>query len=119
MSIYRIGRGDPRSHAHNARRALIVRRHRELLERELRDLERELEERAAVQPGRRATRWSRCDWRPEHSSDDRPTGPRCGAPATHRIVWLDGSDRYSHGCSAHLKLDAEAPPHRIERLEEP
>lgn len=61
-------------------------------------------------------RFVRCDWHPDHSADDRPAGPRCGAPATHRIVWLDGSNRYSHGCAAHLELDPSAPPHRIEKL---
>lgn len=35
----KVGHGDPRSHRNNARRALIVRRHRELLERELRQLD--------------------------------------------------------------------------------
>lgn len=61
-------------------------------------------------------RFTRCDWRAEHSADDRPTGDRCGAPATHRIVWLDGTNRYSHGCGDHLKLEPGAPPHRIEKL---
>lgn len=63
------------------------------------------------------SRWTRCDFRPEHDADDRPMGPQCGSPATHRIVWLDGTGRYSYGCSAHLELDPDAPPHRIERLE--
>lgn len=58
----------------------------------------------------------RCDWHPEHSADDHPTGSRCGAPATHRILWLDSTHRYSHSCSKHLTLDTDAPPHRIERL---
>lgn len=65
-----------------------------------------------------STRYVRCDWHPEHGVDDRPTGPRCGAPATHRIVWLDGSNRYSHGCSAHLVMDSTAPSHRIEKLDD-
>lgn len=58
-----------------------------------------------------------CDWHPEHSADDRPTGKRCGEPATHRVFWLDGTYRYSHSCLAHLVLDADAPPYRIEKLE--
>jgi len=57
--------------------------------------------------------WVRCDWHPEHV-DDRPSGERCGAPASHRIVWLDGS--YSHGCSSHLEIDPDGPPHRIEEM---
>lgn len=64
-------------------------------------------------------RWIRCDWHPEHGADDRPKGPRCGAPATHRIVWLDGSNRYSYGCAAHLEIDPQAPSHRVERLGSP
>lgn len=58
-----------------------------------------------------------CDWHSEHSVDDRPTGTRCGAPVTHRVLWLDGTYRYSHCCSEHLVLDADVPPHRIETLE--
>ncbi len=57
-----------------------------------------------------------CDWCPEHGPDNRPAGQPCGAPATHRIVWLDGTNRYSYGCGAHLKLDPDATPHRIEAL---
>ena len=37
----KLGHGDPRSHRHNERRAMIVRRHREMLERERRDDEQE------------------------------------------------------------------------------
>lgn len=59
--------------------------------------------------------WTRCDWHPEHIND-RPAGERCGAPATHRIVWLDGSKRFSYGCAAHLELDPEAPPHMVEPI---
>lgn len=58
----------------------------------------------------------RCDWHPEHGADDMPTGQRCDATATHRIVWLDGSNRFSYGCDAHLELDPAAPPVRIEKL---
>jgi hypothetical protein len=58
-----------------------------------------------------------CDWHSEHSADDRPIGTRCGAPAAYRVLWLDGTYRYSHSCSAHLTLDADVPPHLIETLE--
>lgn len=60
---------------------------------------------------------ARCDWHAEHGADDKPTGQRCESAATHRIVWLDGSGRFSLGCGAHLELDAKAPPVRIERLD--
>ncbi len=56
-----------------------------------------------------------CDWHPHHV-DGRPTGPRCGAPATHRILWLDGSRRFSFGCDDHLVMTQKAPPYRIERI---
>lgn len=46
-----------------------------------------------------------CDWHPEHGEDDVPRGERCGVVATHRIAWLDGSERYSFACSSHLDLD--------------
>lgn len=57
-----------------------------------------------------------CDWHPEHGKDDRPRGKRCGAPATHRIVWLDGSKRYSLACRAHLELERVAPKRRIHAI---
>jgi len=60
----------------------------------------------------------RCDWHAEHGADDRPTGQRCEAQATHRLVWLDGSGRYSYGCDDHLTLDPDATPVRVERLDE-
>lgn len=58
-----------------------------------------------------------CDWHPEHDiARDKPTGERCGKPATHRIVWQDGSQRFSLACDAHLDLDEAAPPHTVEPL---
>ena len=58
----------------------------------------------------------RCDFHEEHDADGRPVGRRCEATATHRLVWLDGSNRYSYGCSDHLILDPEATPVRAEAL---
>lgn len=58
----------------------------------------------------------KCDWCPEHGPDNTPKGPSCGAPATHRILWLDGTRRYSFGCERHLAIDADATPHKIEAL---
>jgi hypothetical protein len=58
-----------------------------------------------------------CDWHAEHDEvNDRPTGERCQAAATHRLVWLDGSNRVSYGCDAHLELKEGAPEVHIERL---
>lgn len=58
-----------------------------------------------------------CDWHPEHDLErDAPRGRRCGAVATHRLEWLDGSRRYSLACSDHLERDPEAPPCRIVAL---
>lgn len=60
-----------------------------------------------------------CDWHPRHGADDKPQGARCGAAATHRIVWLDGSKRYSLACGAHLELDKIAPRRKVEPLTSP
>jgi hypothetical protein len=58
-----------------------------------------------------------CDHHSSHDSvTDVPTGPVCGAPATHRIVWLDGSRRFSLACGDHLAVDSDAPPHAIVAL---
>lgn len=55
-----------------------------------------------------------CVWRPFHDAEtDTPFGPACGAPATHVIVWLDGTRRWSTACLRHLDLDPAAPPCRI------
>ena len=58
-----------------------------------------------------------CDWCPEHTADGTPLGERCGAPATYRISWLDGTRRYSFACRDHLYLDPIAPIPLIEALE--
>lgn len=48
-----------------------------------------------------------CDFHDSHDPvNDRPTGNRCGAPATHRIEWADG--RHSFGCAAHLVIEDAA-----------
>lgn len=53
-----------------------------------------------------------CDFCPDHdAAADTPIGPPCGAEATHAILWLDGSRRFSFGCAAHLVIDADATPH--------
>jgi hypothetical protein len=58
-----------------------------------------------------------CDWHPEHDEVvDIPKGQRCGVAATHRIVWLDGSKRYSLACGDHLGLDHDAPQCKVEAL---
>lgn len=59
-----------------------------------------------------------CTFCEEHDYvNDVPVGPPCGKPATHVIVWLDGSRRYSPACSDHLELEPDAPPHEIRELE--
>lgn len=56
----------------------------------------------------------RCDYRAGHDPiTDRPTGDQCEAPATHLIVWLDGSHRFSFGCEKHLESET---PHRVELI---
>lgn len=60
-----------------------------------------------------------CDWHPGHSDDDKPCGQRCGAPATYRIAWLDGSKRFSLACQDHLQLDSGAPEFLIDVLDVP
>jgi hypothetical protein len=55
-----------------------------------------------------------CDFHDAHDRvADRPTGNRCGAPATHRIEWADG--RHSFGCGEHLEIEdaATVKPIRI------
>lgn len=61
-----------------------------------------------------------CAWKPEHDLQrDVPTGPSCGAPATHVIVWLDGTGRYSPCCATHSRdVDASAPAHRVLQVPE-
>lgn len=59
-----------------------------------------------------------CAWKPTHDHvRDVPTGPSCGAPATHIIYWLDGSKRYSPCCEEHsTDIDPTAPAHRVEPI---
>lgn len=58
-----------------------------------------------------------CTWKPEHDMvRDVPVGPECGEPATHVILWLDGSNRWSPGCDAHLELEDDAPVHMVVRV---
>lgn len=56
-----------------------------------------------------------CVWRPFWTEDEyhNPFGPACGAPASHVIIWLDGTRRWSTACLRHLDLDPAAPPCRI------
>jgi hypothetical protein len=55
-----------------------------------------------------------CVWRPFHdTATDMPFGPACGAEATHVIIWLDGTRRWSTACLRHLELEFGAPPCRI------
>jgi hypothetical protein len=49
-----------------------------------------------------------CDFRDAHDPvTDTPLGERCGAPATHYIMWDDGR-RYSVACDQHLEIDSTA-----------
>lgn len=59
-----------------------------------------------------------CQWRPNHDRVlDVPIGPMCGAPATHVIYWLDGSERYSPCCDEHVRdIGPEAPTHTVQAL---
>lgn len=62
----------------------------------------------------------RCDHRDSHDlAADRPTGNRCEATATHRIIWDDGR-RFSFACAAHLTIDdaATVKPSSVEILKE-
>lgn len=55
-----------------------------------------------------------CDFCAKHDDvTDLPIGPPCGADATHRILWLDGSRRFSFGCGAHLAMDPDSPMHVV------
>jgi hypothetical protein len=61
---------------------------------------------------------ARCDYREENTGppDYLPTGPACGAAATHLIIWADG--RWSVGCADHLgPFEDPAPPCDIFPLE--
>ncbi len=51
-----------------------------------------------------------CEFRERHDRiRDIPVGDACGAQATHMIVWLDGTHRWSPACEQHTDLDPEAP----------
>lgn len=56
-----------------------------------------------------------CDHHDDHDrATDTPRGTRCGAPATHVILWNDDR-RFSLGCDAHLEIAADATiqPRRV------
>lgn len=56
-----------------------------------------------------------CDFHEDHDLvADKPGGPRCDKPATHRIEWEDNA-RFSYGCDSHLAIDdaATVKPTRI------
>ena len=57
-----------------------------------------------------------CDWHPEHDDNGEPKGKRCGAPATHRVLWMDGSRRFSLACAQHLDFESVAPSRRVQPL---
>lgn len=67
---------------------------------------------------RRSKRVETCVWQPEHEAVTlTPRGPRCGAPATHIIWWLDGTRRHSPCCDEHLAdLGPNVPPHSVEPI---
>ena len=61
-----------------------------------------------------------CVWCPDHDMErDVPVGPPCGEPATHLILWHDGSRRWSPACDDHLDIEPGAPDHLIVRLAQP
>lgn len=60
-----------------------------------------------------------CEWRAQHDRvRDIPVGDACGLDATHVIVWLDSSGRWSPACELHLELDDLAPRHFIAQIPE-
>lgn len=59
-----------------------------------------------------------CDHHATHDDEGEPTGPPCGAPATHIIHWPT-ERRWSLACEAHIhpdEFDDEAPPRVIKEL---
>lgn len=58
-----------------------------------------------------------CSFHATHDADGEPTGPACGAPATHMLVWHTAPRRWSPCCEEHsTEVDPEAPPHEIREL---
>lgn len=58
-----------------------------------------------------------CVWHPMFDPQTlEPMGTPCGAPATHVILWLDGTFRWSPACDRHTELDPAAPPSVTLRL---
>jgi len=63
-----------------------------------------------------------CDFHDSWDAEGEPAGERCGKPARRVILWLDGSRRWSLGCTAHghaTAIQSGAPPFSILDLRRP